>query len=125
MREPGSGATQQLDHLEGHLERLLVVQARVDERLVAPCEALVVDLLRAAEDLGDVVTVTVSAGPEPVVVPNVVQTDFAQAKQQLEAAGFKVDRKNSWGGLIGRVVDQSVDGGQTAPKGATITLTVV
>ncbi|MCM0638318.1 Stk1 family PASTA domain-containing Ser/Thr kinase [Cellulomonas wangsupingiae] len=74
---------------------------------------------------GDVVTVTVSAGPEPVVVPNVVQTDFAQAKQQLEAAGFKVDRKNSWGGLIGRVVAQSVDGGQTAPKGATITLTVV
>jgi eukaryotic-like serine/threonine-protein kinase len=73
----------------------------------------------------DVVTVTVSKGPEPVAVPNVVQVDFETAKKQLEELGFKVDRKNSWGGLIGRVVDQSVDGGQTAPKGATITLTVV
>ena len=74
---------------------------------------------------GDVVTVTVSKGPEPVVVPNVVQVDYDKAKAQLEEAGFKVERKNSWGGLIGRVVDQSVPGGQTAPKGSTITLTVV
>ncbi|QCB93412.1 Stk1 family PASTA domain-containing Ser/Thr kinase [Cellulomonas shaoxiangyii] len=74
---------------------------------------------------GDTVEVTVSKGPEPVQVPNVIQTGFDDAKATLEAAGFRVDRKNSWGGLIGRVVDQSVAGGETAPKGSTITLTVV
>ncbi|ADG74959.1 serine/threonine protein kinase with PASTA sensor(s) [Cellulomonas flavigena DSM 20109] len=73
----------------------------------------------------DVVKVTVSKGPEMIEVPNVIQVDFESAKKQIEALGFKVDRKNSWGGLIGRVVDQSVAGGETAPKGATITLTVV
>jgi hypothetical protein len=51
-----SGPAQQLHDLERQLQRLLVVQARVDERLVAPGQPRVVDLLGAAQHLGDVVT---------------------------------------------------------------------
>jgi serine/threonine-protein kinase len=73
----------------------------------------------------DTVHLQVSKGPEMIEVPSVERMGFADAEKALTALGFKVERKNSWGGLIGQVVDQSVDAGQTAPKGSTITLTVV
>ena len=74
---------------------------------------------------GDTVTLKVSKGHAPVVVPNVERTDFGTAKQTLENLGFRVERKNSWGGLLGQVVDQSVDADTEAPYGSTIVLTVV
>ncbi len=73
----------------------------------------------------DTVTVQVSKGPELIEVPNVERMSFADAEKTLTDLGFVVKRETSWGGFIGQVVDQSVDAGQTAPKGSTITLTVV
>ncbi len=52
---PAVSAAQHLRDLEGHLQRLLVVEARVDEGLVAQGEPGVVDLLAPAQHLGDVV----------------------------------------------------------------------
>src|SRR5690606_2634969 len=51
-----SSFPEHLRHEEGHLQRLLVVEPRVDERRVPARERGVVDLLAAAEHLGDVVT---------------------------------------------------------------------
>ncbi|MDM8085453.1 Stk1 family PASTA domain-containing Ser/Thr kinase [Cellulomonas cellasea] len=74
---------------------------------------------------GDTVTLTVSDGPEPVVVPDVFGLQYEKAKETLEAAGFKVARENVLGGLFGTVREQSVAKGEMAPKGTTITLKVV
>ena len=74
---------------------------------------------------GDQVTLVISKGPPLVTVPNVERMSYGDAKATLEALGLVVERKDSWGGLIGQVVDQSVDAGQVIPKGSVITLTVV
>src|SRR5690625_4350107 len=47
---------QELSHLEGHLQGLLMIQARVYEGLVATRETGLVNLRAAAENLGDVIT---------------------------------------------------------------------
>ncbi|WHP18103.1 Stk1 family PASTA domain-containing Ser/Thr kinase [Cellulomonas sp. ES6] len=73
----------------------------------------------------DTVTLQVSKGPEPVAVPNVERMTFAEAEKTLTDLGLKVERKNSWGGLIGTVVDQSVPEGESVLPGTVITLTVV
>jgi len=78
---------------------------------------------RAAE--GDTVTLTVSKGPVMVEVPDVVGDGVDEARDKLEAAGFQVDEDRGLLGLFGDTVkSQSVDGGGTAPKGATITITI-
>ncbi|WP_189312587.1 Stk1 family PASTA domain-containing Ser/Thr kinase [Streptomyces brasiliensis] len=78
---------------------------------------------QAAE--GDTVTLTLSKGPEMVEVPNVVGSSADDAKRQLEQAGFKVEEDRGLLGLFGDTVKkQSVDGGETAPKGSTITITI-
>lgn len=78
---------------------------------------------RAAE--GDTVTLTVSKGPVMVEVPDVVGDSVDDAHQQLEAAGFQVDEDRGLLGLFGDTVKkQSVDGGEKAPKGSTITITI-
>ncbi|MEU6558007.1 Stk1 family PASTA domain-containing Ser/Thr kinase [Streptomyces sp. NPDC046915] len=78
---------------------------------------------QAAE--GDTVTLTLSKGPVMVQVPDVVGDSVDDAKQQLEDAGFKVDEDRGLLGLFGDTVKkQSVDGGETAPKGSTITITI-
>lgn len=73
----------------------------------------------------DTITLTVSKGPEMVTMPDVERMGFNQAEEALTKLGLVVERKNSWGGLIGQVVDQSVAAGQSVAKGTTITLTVV
>ncbi|MEU8983578.1 Stk1 family PASTA domain-containing Ser/Thr kinase [Streptomyces sp. NPDC048309] len=74
---------------------------------------------------GDTVTLTISKGPEMVQVPDVVGDTVDDAKQKLEAAGFKVNEDRGLLGLFGdHVKSQSVDGGQTAPKGSTITIEI-
>ncbi|MEV5319699.1 Stk1 family PASTA domain-containing Ser/Thr kinase [Streptomyces sp. NPDC052687] len=78
---------------------------------------------RAAE--GDTVTLTVSKGPVMVEVPDVVGDSVDEAKDKLEAAGFQVDEDRGLLGLFGDTVkEQSVAGGEPAPEGSTITITI-
>ncbi|RZB20990.1 Stk1 family PASTA domain-containing Ser/Thr kinase [Streptomyces sp. F001] len=78
---------------------------------------------QAAE--GDTVTLTLSKGPEMVEVPDVVGDSVDEARQQLEDAGFQVDEDRGLLGLFGdEVKGQSVEGGDTAPKGSTITIEI-
>src|SRR5699024_2670913 len=49
-------AREVLRDLEGHFERLVVVESRVDEGLVTTPQTFVIDLRGPAHDLGDVVT---------------------------------------------------------------------
>ncbi|MFJ9116259.1 Stk1 family PASTA domain-containing Ser/Thr kinase [Streptomyces sp. NPDC102394] len=78
---------------------------------------------RAAE--GDTVTLTLSKGPVMVEVPDVTGDSVDDAHKALEGAGFKVDEDRGLLGLFGDTVKaQSVKGGQTAPKGSTITIKI-
>ena len=73
----------------------------------------------------DPVSITISQGPPLVEVPNVFGKQFDDAKATLEALGFVVKKQNVLGGLFGTVREQSIEAGQTAPTGSTITLKVV
>ncbi|MGP4042684.1 Stk1 family PASTA domain-containing Ser/Thr kinase [Streptomyces sp. 2A115] len=74
---------------------------------------------------GDTVKLTVSKGPEMIEVPDVVGDKVDDAKQELEDAGFEVDEDRGLLGIFGDTVEgQSVDGGDTAPKGSTITIEI-
>ncbi|WP_179199964.1 Stk1 family PASTA domain-containing Ser/Thr kinase [Streptomyces sp. NRRL B-24572] len=77
---------------------------------------------RAAE--GDVITLTVSKGPKLVEVPDVTDRSTEDARTTLEDAGFEVEVKKSFPYLGDKVASQSVEGGQTAPEGSTITITI-
>ncbi|MEU9392433.1 Stk1 family PASTA domain-containing Ser/Thr kinase [Streptomyces sp. NPDC048324] len=78
---------------------------------------------QAAE--GDTVTLTLSKGPVMVEVPDVTGDSVDDAHKALEGAGFKVDEDRGLLGLFGDTVKaQSVKGGQTAPKGSTITIKI-
>ena len=74
---------------------------------------------------GDKVTLVVSKGPVLVDVPNVVGQQLAQARTALEGAGFKVEVRRALGGFFGTVRLQDPAGGSKAPKGSTVTLTIV
>ncbi|MFF4254699.1 Stk1 family PASTA domain-containing Ser/Thr kinase [Streptomyces sp. NPDC001663] len=74
---------------------------------------------------GDTVTLTLSKGPEMVEVPDVTGDSVDDAKKALEDAGFQVDEDRGLLGLFGDTVkSQSVEGGETAPKGSTITIKI-
>jgi serine/threonine-protein kinase len=78
---------------------------------------------QAAE--GDTVTLTVSKGPELVEVPSVVGATVDDATKLLEESGFKVKEDRGLLGLFGDTVkSQSVDAGEQAPKGSTITIEI-
>ncbi|MFI6565702.1 Stk1 family PASTA domain-containing Ser/Thr kinase [Streptomyces sp. NPDC050534] len=78
---------------------------------------------QAAE--GDTVTLTLSKGPVMLEVPDVTGDSVDDAKQTLEGAGFKVSEDRGLLGLFGDTVkDQSVKGGDKAPKGSTITIKI-
>ncbi|WP_323374998.1 Stk1 family PASTA domain-containing Ser/Thr kinase [Streptomyces sp. RB17] len=78
---------------------------------------------QAAE--GDTVTLTLSKGPEMLEVPDVVGDSVGDAHKALEGAGFKVEEDRGLLGLFGDTVKkQSVQGGDKAPKGSTITITI-
>jgi serine/threonine-protein kinase len=74
---------------------------------------------------GDPVTVTVSKGPVMVQVPDVLGQPAAAAEKALTDLGFKVRIERPLGQFFELVRNQSVPGGQSAPKGSTIVLTVV
>ncbi|GGL85203.1 serine/threonine protein kinase [Streptomyces fumigatiscleroticus] len=74
---------------------------------------------------GATVTLTVSKGPELVEVPDVVGDSVDDAKRKLQDAGFEVEEDRGLLGLFGDTVKkQSVDGGDTAPKGSKITIEI-
>jgi eukaryotic-like serine/threonine-protein kinase len=78
---------------------------------------------KAAE--GDTVTLTLSKGPEMIEVPDVTGDSADDARKALEDAGFRVEEDRGLFGLFGDTVkSQSVEGGQTAPKGSTITIKI-
>ncbi|MFJ9904834.1 Stk1 family PASTA domain-containing Ser/Thr kinase [Streptomyces sp. NPDC101152] len=78
---------------------------------------------QAAE--GDTVTLTLSRGPQMVEVPDVTGDSVNDAKKALEDKGFQVSEDRGLLGLFGDTVkSQSVPGGQTAPKGSTITIKI-
>jgi eukaryotic-like serine/threonine-protein kinase len=74
---------------------------------------------------GDRVSLIVSKGPPLVDVPNVVGQDEDQARAQLEAAGFKVRLHKPLGFVVFGVNAQNPAGGSKAPRGSTITITLV
>src|SRR5690625_3775814 len=74
---------------------------------------------------GDTITLEVSLGPELVEVPSVVGETYSGAEEILVEAGFVVERDEVLGGFFNTVRDQDPEPGAMAPRGATITLTVV
>jgi serine/threonine-protein kinase len=74
---------------------------------------------------GDLVTMVISKGPELVAVPSVIGQQERPARATLERLGFKVKVDRAFGGYFRTVRLQSVAGGSEAPRGSTITLTVV
>lgn len=69
------------------------------------------------------IALVVSKGPPPVPVPDVVGKSLDEARTILTAAGFQVREFNLPGGPD-RVLDQSPNGGGTAPKGSRVTISV-
>jgi serine/threonine-protein kinase len=74
---------------------------------------------------GDLVTLVISKGPVLVSVPDVVGQQELPARSILERLGFTVKIDRAFGGYFRTVRFQSVSPGTQAPKGSTITLTVV
>ncbi|MCX5534041.1 Stk1 family PASTA domain-containing Ser/Thr kinase [Streptomyces sp. NBC_00006] len=74
---------------------------------------------------GDTVTLTISKGPVMVEVPDVTGLKVDEAKSKLSAAGFEAEENRGLLGLFGDTVkSQSVEGGDEAPKGSSITITI-
>jgi serine/threonine-protein kinase len=74
---------------------------------------------------GETVELVVSKGPPLVVVPNVVGRNEAEARAALEDAGFVVNVNKPLGFVVFGVNSQNPRGGTKAPKGSTVTITVV
>lgn len=75
---------------------------------------------------GDGVQLVVSKGPELVEVPSVRAQGVDAATATLEALGFKVVTEHAPGYLgLGFVFSQSPGGGDMAPPGATIVLSLI
>ncbi|WP_049570190.1 Stk1 family PASTA domain-containing Ser/Thr kinase [Streptomyces sp. SBT349] len=71
---------------------------------------------------GETIRLTLSKGPDLVVVPDVDGMSEDEARDTLEEAGFEVNVNRVF--LLGDVFDQSVDAGDRAPRGSTITIWV-
>ena len=78
--------------------------------------------------VGETVTMIVSAGPEQVIVPSVVEKTEETARAELETAGFNVEVVEET--LVpgdpddGRVISQDPAGGTRVDRGSTVTITV-
>ncbi|MBO0913643.1 Stk1 family PASTA domain-containing Ser/Thr kinase [Streptomyces laculatispora] len=71
---------------------------------------------------GDSITLTVSKGPQLIDVPDVTGKDVADARSELEDAGFEVKVDHPFLSFSDTIASQSVDGGDRAPEGSTITI---
>ncbi|WP_405618993.1 PASTA domain-containing protein [Streptomyces sp. NBC_01508] len=72
---------------------------------------------------GDTVTLTISKGPRMIAVPDVTGKSIDAARTELTDAGFEVKVDRSFPFLDDTVSEQSVDGGEKAAEGSTITIT--
>jgi serine/threonine-protein kinase len=81
-----------------------------------------------AVDESSTVTLIVSAGPEPVAVPNVVGQDEAAARAALEGAGFLVNveqrRPDDDDIPEGQVFEQRPAANEQLTRGETVTIVV-
>ncbi|MGW6239152.1 Stk1 family PASTA domain-containing Ser/Thr kinase [Streptomyces sp. NPDC055094] len=97
------------------------------ERVNSPEDAGSVARQSAAEGArlarGDTVTLTVSQGPRMISVPDVTGKTTDEATKLLKEAGFEVTVDRGFPFLGKTVEQQSVEGGQEAPEGSTITIT--
>jgi serine/threonine-protein kinase len=77
-------------------------------------------------DPNSVVTVVVSAGPAPIIVPDVTGLDQVDATQRLADAGFRVSKTLADHPTIpaGRVIRTQPAAGTEAPRDSTVTLVV-
>ncbi|KOG87577.1 serine/threonine protein kinase, partial [Streptomyces varsoviensis] len=73
---------------------------------------------------GDTITLTVSKGQEMVEVPDVTGDKVDDAKKKLSDLGFEVEVKKPFFFPKDTVDKQSVHGGDEAPKGSKITITL-
>jgi beta-lactam-binding protein with PASTA domain/tRNA A-37 threonylcarbamoyl transferase component Bud32 len=73
---------------------------------------------------GSVITLTVSRGPEPVVVPQVVGLGWSEAKATLTDLGFKLSYNPGADAIAALLTVAATDpaAGTSAPKGSTITM---
>ncbi|MGW6286133.1 Stk1 family PASTA domain-containing Ser/Thr kinase [Streptomyces sp. NPDC055107] len=71
---------------------------------------------------GDTVELTVSKGPRMLDVPDVTGRDVEEARSTLEEAGFDVKVDRPFLSFSDTIASQSVDGGEQAPEGSTITI---
>ncbi|OCC08301.1 Stk1 family PASTA domain-containing Ser/Thr kinase [Streptomyces sp. PTY087I2] len=71
---------------------------------------------------GDTVQLTVSKGPRMLDVPDVTGRDVDEARSTLEEAGFEVKVDRPFLSFSDKIASQSVDGGEQAPEGSTITI---
>src|SRR3954462_6138194 len=79
----------------------------------------------ASFDQGSTVTLRVSNGPKPVIVPNVIGSSFDSANSALLGRGFAVRRRNVESDQPkDTVIGESPDAGTFQAPGATITLSV-
>ena len=72
---------------------------------------------------GDTITITVSKGPDVVIVPNVFGMERSQAEAELKAAGLKV--KFTRRGRGDTVFDQNPNAGTRVRRGSTVTCFLV
>jgi beta-lactam-binding protein with PASTA domain/tRNA A-37 threonylcarbamoyl transferase component Bud32 len=74
--------------------------------------------------VGSPITLTVSRGPEPVVVPNVVGMGWSEATQTLADLGFELSYNPGADAIAALLSVQSMDpaAGTSLPRGSTITL---
>ncbi|MDC2946014.1 Stk1 family PASTA domain-containing Ser/Thr kinase [Streptomyces heilongjiangensis] len=111
--------------LEGEGLKVKVAPGRVNSEFDKGLVAEISPGVGKQVGAGDTVTLTLSKGPEMIEVPDVVGDSVDDATRKLEDAGFEVDEDR---GLLGLFADevkgQSVDGGETAPKGSTITIEI-
>jgi serine/threonine-protein kinase len=77
-------------------------------------------------DEGSTITLTVSQGPDPVQVPDVVGRTAEEANQILTEAEFIVDQVSAESDSVeeGRVIEQNPPAGDEVPPGTTVTITV-
>ncbi|MCX5201752.1 Stk1 family PASTA domain-containing Ser/Thr kinase [Streptomyces sp. NBC_00237] len=72
---------------------------------------------------GERVTLTVSKGPRMIPVPDVLGKHADEATRILKAAGFQVEVDRPLLSFSKVIEKQSVEGGQQAPEGGTVTIT--
>lgn len=75
---------------------------------------------------GSTVTIDVSAGPDPIVIPDVSGKSLAFARAKLTKAGFEVEVERSESPSVrrGRVIETEPSANSALPPGGTVTVIV-